>query len=260
MGSNPARGAIFITNFIARSQIGPILRALPQTYKDIMKKSLLASVTLASATVIAQVSPTTPDQKTAYALGADVARSMIANGIKPDPEMFALGFKDSLDDSMKMSPEEMQETLMALHRRVMEERQKDLMEAASTNLEAAKKFLAENAKEKDVISLPSGLQYKLISAGKGEKPEATDQVKVHYTGKLLDGTVFDSSVTRGQPAVFPLNGVIPGWTEGLQLLAPGGKATLFIPPNLAYGEQGRPPVIPPNSCLVFDVELIEIVQ
>ena len=120
--------------------------------------------------------------------------------------------------------------------------------------------LAENGKKEGVTSLPSGLQYTVTKEGKGEKPVATDKVKVHYTGKLLSGKVFDSSVERGEPVTFPLNGVIPGWTEGIQLLAPGAKATLFIPPNLAYGEQGRPPVIPPNSALIFDVELIEIVK
>ena len=225
-----------------------------------MKKSILAAAALASAAAFAQTAPTDPAQKTAYALGADVARNMSMNNIKPDAAMFAQGFKDFQDGKLQMTEEQIGQELTALQRKVMEERQKGMAAAGAENLEAAKKFLAENGKKEGVTSLPSGLQYTVTQEGKGEKPAATDKVKVHYTGKLLSGKVFDSSVERGEPVTFPLNGVIPGWTEGIQLLAPGAKATLFIPPNLAYGEQGRPPVIPPNSALIFDVELIEIVK
>ncbi len=222
--------------------------------------TLLAAALSASAATFAQTAPTEPAQKTAYALGADVARSMKMNGLSPDAAMFAQGFKDFQEGKLQMTEAQMGEVLTALQRQVMEERQKGMAAAGAENLEAAKKFLSENAKKEGVTALPSGLQYTVTKEGKGEKPAATDKVKVHYTGKLLDGKVFDSSVERGEPVVFPLNGVIPGWTEGIQLLAPGAKATLFIPPDLAYGAQGRPPVIPPNSALIFDVELIEIVK
>lgn len=124
--------------------------------------------------------------------------------------------------------------------------------------EAGEKFLAENAKKEGVVVLPSGLQYVVLTEGCGRKPSATDNVKCHYEGRLTDGTVFDSSYRRGEPAVFPLNGVIAGWTEGVQLMGEGAKFRFFIPYNLAYGERGAGGSIPPYAALVFDVELIEV--
>ena len=127
-------------------------------------------------------------------------------------------------------------------------------ETASSN----DSFLAENAKKEGVKTTASGLQYKITKEGTGKQPAATSMVTVHYKGQLLDGKVFDSSYDRGQPVEFPLNQVIPGWTEGLQLMKEGGKATLYIPAKLAYGEQGVPGTIPPNSTLIFDVELVKV--
>ncbi len=129
--------------------------------------------------------------------------------------------------------------------------------AAAGKAEAAK-FFDEVKKEEGVVALPSGLYYKVVQAGTGANPKATDIVKVHYTGTLTDGTKFDSSLDRGEPAEFPLNQVIPGWTEGLQLINKGGKIKLYVPSELGYGERGSPPVIPPNATLVFDVELLDI--
>ena len=126
------------------------------------------------------------------------------------------------------------------------------------NREAGKQFLAENAKKDSVVTLPSGLQYKVLKEGNGNKPKATDKVKCHYEGFLIDGTVFDSSIQRGEPAVFPLNQVIAGWTEGLQLMQEGAKYRFFIPYQLGYGERGAGASIPPFATLVFDVELIEV--
>ncbi|MDO4802188.1 MAG: FKBP-type peptidyl-prolyl cis-trans isomerase [Prevotellaceae bacterium] len=131
-----------------------------------------------------------------------------------------------------------------------------LRESVMQTKEEGEKYLAENAKKDGVISLPSGLQYKVIKEGTGKKPKATDRVKCHYEGFLIDGTVFDSSVQRGEPAVFPLNGVIAGWTEGVQLMAEGAKYRFFIPYDLAYGSQGAGAQIPPYAALIFDVELI----
>ena len=127
------------------------------------------------------------------------------------------------------------------------------------NLEAGNAFLEENSKKETVVSLPSGLQYEILTEGSGAKPVATDKVKCHYHGTLLNGTVFDSSLQRGQPAVFGVNQVIKGWVEALQLMTVGSKWRLFIPSDLAYGEQGAGGSIEPNSTLIFDVELLEIV-
>ncbi len=136
------------------------------------------------------------------------------------------------------------------------------LEAKATKVakEAGAKFLEENAKNEGVKVTASGLQYTVEKEGTGESPKATDEVTVHYTGRLLDGTVFDSSVSRGEPATFPLNRVIPGWTEGVQLMKEGGKYMFLIPSELAYGAQGIPGAIPPHSTLIFEVELIKVVK
>ena len=137
----------------------------------------------------------------------------------------------------------------------------DLQEKAVAKAkEVGSKFLEENAKKEGVKVTATGLQYMVEKEGTGASPAATDEVTVHYTGRLLDGTVFDSSVSRGEPATFPLNRVIPGWTEGLQLMKEGGKTVFFIPSELAYGAQGVPNAIPPHSTLIFEVELIKVVK
>jgi FKBP-type peptidyl-prolyl cis-trans isomerase FklB len=133
-----------------------------------------------------------------------------------------------------------------------------MKEQGEKNLAEGKAFLAGNAKKQGVKTLPSGLQYKVLSAGKGKTPKASDTVTVHYRGTLIDGSEFDSSVSRGQPATFKVDGVIPGWTEALQLMKESDKWQLFIPAALAYGERGAPPRIPPQSTLIFEVELISV--
>ena len=150
-----------------------------------------------------------------------------------------------------MSPEEANQILNEFFEGLQQQ-------AGGNNLEAGKAFLAENKNQPGVIELPSGLQYSVISEGTGPKAQASSRVKVHYTGRLLDGTVFDSSVSRGEPAVFGVNQVIAGWVEGLQLMSAGSKYVFFIPSNLAYGPQGAGQMIGPNATLVFDVELLEI--
>jgi FKBP-type peptidyl-prolyl cis-trans isomerase FkpA len=133
-----------------------------------------------------------------------------------------------------------------------------MAEAGTKSKKVGEDFLAGNKSKEGVKTTPSGLQYKVLKEGKGAKPKATDVVKVHYRGTLVDGTEFDSSYKRGEPIEFPLNGVIKGWTEGVQLMTPGSKYQFFIPSELAYGEEGRPPTIPGNSALIFEVELIEV--
>ncbi len=189
-----------------------------------------------------------------YALGMSVAGNLIRSGVTTvDPEVFLEGIMDTFSGEMpKMLPDEANEILENFIN-------KSNREKHGENMEKGLKFLAENAKNAGVVELPSGLQYKILKEGDGEIPVATDEVKCHYHGTLIDGTVFDSSVERGQPAIFPVNGVIQGWVEALQLMSTGSKWRLFIPPNLGYGERGAGGVIGPNTTLVFDVELLEIV-
>ncbi|MBD5310148.1 MAG: FKBP-type peptidyl-prolyl cis-trans isomerase [Muribaculaceae bacterium] len=153
----------------------------------------------------------------------------------------------------KMTPEEAQ--------KIIQEYLQELTAKKTAEIKAVgEKFLEENKKNENVKTTPSGLQYVVEKEGEGAQPTAEDEVTVHYTGKLIDGTVFDSSVSRGEPATFPLNRVIPGWTEGVQLMKEGGKYTFYIPSDLAYGPQGVPNAIPPHSTLIFEVELIKVVK
>ncbi|MBD5281311.1 MAG: FKBP-type peptidyl-prolyl cis-trans isomerase [Bacteroides sp.] len=165
-------------------------------------------------------------------------------------------FDEALHDAFdgkdaKMSAEEAQKIIQEYLQELAAKKTAEMKEAGD-------KFLAENLKNENVKSTPSGLQYVVEKEGEGAQPTAEDEVTVHYTGKLLDGTVFDSSVNRGEPATFPLNRVIPGWTEGVQLMKEGAKYTFFIPSDLAYGPQGVQGVIPPHSTLIFEVELIKV--
>ena len=153
---------------------------------------------------------------------------------------------------------EMSDDEKAVTKRRIEKRNAERAEQANANLSEGQAFLEQNAAKDGVETTESGLQYQIVEQGEGDAPAATDTVVVHYTGTLLDGTEFDSSHKRGQPATFKLNGVIKGWTEGLQKIKPGGKAKLFIPPDLAYGERGAGAMIGPNQTLIFDVELIEV--
>ena len=194
----------------------------------------------------------TKQQKSSYAIGFNVGNNMSHDGVELDYDAFVQGIKDAYAGTNKFTDEQMQEIFMELQQDLQAKRQ------SGTAAEIAKgaKFLEENKKNPEVKETASGLQYMVLQEGKGEHPTATSKVTVHYTGKLLDGTVFDSSVERGEPITFGLNQVIPGWTEGLQLMTPGAKYRLFIPYNLAYGEQGAGGAIPGGATLIFDVELI----
>lgn len=189
-----------------------------------------------------------------YALGMSVAGNLINSGVTSiNPEIFLEALKDTFSGTEpKLTVEEANHILENF---MAQSNQK----GSSENLDKGKQFLAENAKKDDVTELPSGLQYTVLTEGEGDIPTATDQVKCHYHGTLIDGSVFDSSVQRGQPATFPVNGVIQGWVEALQLMSTGSKWRLFVPPALAYGERGAGGAIGPNATLIFDVELLEIV-
>ncbi len=197
--------------------------------------------------------------KISYSIGVDVGKSIQKQKIEINPDPFMAGFKDGqADKPTLMTEDEIRQTLMALQTEMLEKQKSDMKEAATKNLAEGQKFLDENKKKKDVVTLPSGLQYRIIKEGKGESPKATDVVTTHYRGKLINGTEFDNSYNRGEPVKFAVNGVIPGWTEALQLMKPGAKWELFIPSKLAYGENGVGQIIGPNSALVFEVELLSV--
>jgi len=193
-------------------------------------------------------------EKFSYVLGQQIGAQMRSQGLEVDSSTLAESLKAALaGDESLLSPEEMQEVMMAANTRMMEKAQAE----ANTNKDAGAKFLEANKSKEGIKTTASGLQYKVLSEGKGKSPKATDTVKVHYKGTLIDGTQFDSSYDRNEPAEFPVNGVIKGWTEALQLMKAGSKWQLFIPSDLAYGPRGRPS-IPPNSVLIFEVELLDV--
>ena len=199
--------------------------------------------------------------KLSYALGLGIGQQLAqmgATGLKVAD--FAQSISDVLEGrELKMSHREAQQIVQQYFAQQEEKINKERMAQGKVHKEAGEKYLAENGKKADVVTLPSGLQYQVLREGNGKKPKATDSVKCHYEGFLIDGTVFDSSVQRGEPAVFGLQQVIAGWTEGLQLMQEGAKYRFFIPYRLAYGEGGAGASIPPFAALIFDVELIQVV-
>lgn len=199
--------------------------------------------------------------KLSYALGLGIGRQLAQMGATGlDIDDFATAIKDVLaGGEIKLADREAQTIVQEFFRRQEEKVNAEMAEKGKKSKAEGEKYLAENASKEGVVTLPSGLQYKVLKEGNGQKPKATDKVKCHYEGFLIDGTVFDSSVQRGEPAVFPLNQVIAGWTEGLQLMQEGAKYRFFIPYQLGYGERGAGASIPPFATLVFDVELIEVV-
>lgn len=197
-------------------------------------------------------------QRISYSIGADIGNNFKRNDIEVDVKALAAGMADALAGKTALTDAEIRDTIAAFRTEMMEKFQKKQEELAQKNLKEGEEFLAANAKKEGVKVTKSGLQYQVIKSGKGKTPKATDSVKAHYHGTLIDGTVFDSSVERNEPAVFPVSGVIPGWTEVLQMMKEGDKWKVFIPAKLAYGERGAGQKIPPNSVLVFEIELLEV--
>lgn len=191
--------------------------------------------------------------KFSYAIGLGIGQNLLGMGAREiNVDDFAQAIKDVLDEKeTAISHTEAREIV----NKYFEEFEAKMN---AENVEKGKTFLEENKKKAHIITLPSGLQYEILKEGNGKKPKATDKVKCDYEGTLIDGTLFDSSIKRGEPATFPLNQVIPGWTEALQLMSEGSKWRLYIPANLGYGERGAGEMIPPHSTLIFDVELIEV--
>ncbi len=198
--------------------------------------------------------------KVSYALGIGIGHQLAnMGGSELNIDDFAQAVKDVLQgNDLKVKSSEAQQIVQEFFAAQEQKINKQRQEAGKMAKEAGEKYLSENAKKEGVITLPSGLQYQVLKEGNGKKPSAKDSVKCHYEGFLIDGTVFDSSVQRGEPAVFGLQQVIAGWTEGLQLMQEGAKYRFFIPYRLAYGEGGAGGSIPPYAALIFDVELIEV--
>jgi len=197
----------------------------------------------------------TQKQKVSYSIGLDIGNNFKQNAIDIDADKLLLGIKDALSGA---KPKLTEEEIRAVMMQFQQDRQSAQSKVGAANLEKGKKFLEANKKKPGVVVLPDGLQYKIITQGKGSKPSATDKVTVNYKGTLIDGTEFDSSYKRGQPASFPVNGVIKGWTEILQLMPVGSKWEVYIPAELAYGERGAGGSIGPNETLIFTIELLSI--
>ncbi len=217
------------------------------------------ALTFAIAVPAAAGAMETPEERLSYTIGMDIGQSLSEQGMELDIDLLVEALRASYaGEETRLTTEE----ALAEREAFMQRRQQEMAEqqsaAAAENLEAGQAFLAENRQNQDVQETASGLQYRVIDEGTGASPEATDRVTVHYVGTLIDGTEFDSSRARGEPATFALNQVIPGWTEGVQLMREGATYEFFIPAELAYGEQGRPGPIGPNATLVFEVELIEV--
>ena len=198
--------------------------------------------------------------KLSYALGIGIGSQLAGMGAKGlDIDDFAQAVKDVISGTpLKVNNAEAQSLVQDFFKEQEDKQRAAAAEAGKVAKAAGESFLADNAKKEGVVVLPSGLQYQVLKEGNGKKPSATDQVKCHYEGTLIDGTIFDSSYQRNEPATFGLNQVIAGWTEGVQLMSEGAKYRFFIPYNLAYGERGAGAQIPPFAALVFDVELLKV--
>ena len=203
----------------------------------------------------------TDPEKESYATGAQVGQTLKAQGIEVNLDTFMRGVEDMLlDREPVLSPDELRQVMDDFRMRVMAERQEQRKKETEENLAEGKAFLEENKKKPGVKVLPSGLQYKVLQEGTGRIPTESDRIRTHYRGTFIDGTEFDSSYKEDKPVEFAVNRVIAGWTEALQLMKEGAKWQLFIPPDLAYGERGRPPRMPPNAVLIFELELLEIME
>ncbi len=201
----------------------------------------------------------TEQEKIGYAIGMNIATNMMQQKVDVDADQLAAGLQAVLKgEKTILTKEEMGQVLTAYQQEMQMKQMAEMAAEAAKNEKLSQEYLEKNGKLDGVVTLPSGLQYKIIKAGTGASPKAESKVQVHYRGTLLDGTEFDSSYKRGEPASFPVNGVIAGWTEALQLMKEGAKWQLVIPAQLAYAERGAPPMIPPNATLIFDVELLKI--
>ena len=229
-----------------------------------MKRALLFAATLALtgsafAATTSSSSHSVDTKKLSYTMGYETGTAFKVHQINVDVKQFTKGLQASLKGTKPALTKQQMDKVMANFQRANEEAQgKHQMQEAKVDAEAGKVFLADNAKKPGVVTTKSGLQYKILKKGTGPKPKLTSKVTVDYEGRLVNGKVFDSSYARHQPSTFPVNGVIPGWTEGLQLMHQGATWMLYIPANLAYGKRGAGPMVGPNSVLIFKVHLIKV--
>ncbi len=214
-----------------------------------------------AGTVSAQEVPElkTPKEKLSYALGMDLGNQFKSQSVEIDPDLFTKALKDVFSGGkLQMTEEQARAAISELQKDMMQKQQAQAAVAAEKNKAEGQAFFAKNKTVQGVVTLPSGLQYKILKAGEGKKPMVDDTVVCHYRGTLINGTEFDSSYKQKEPVTFPLNGVIKGWTEALQLMPVGSKWQLFIPSELAYGDRGAGGAVPPNATLIFEVELLSI--
>lgn len=226
-----------------------------------MKKILyvLLLLTLIPGLVFAADNFKSEQEKLGYAIGMNIGMNMKQQQVEVDPEQLAAGLVAALKgEDTVLTQDEMGQILTEFQQKKQMEQMAAMAAEAAKNEKLAQEYLENNGKQEGVVTLESGLQYKVLTQGDGATPTAESTVQVHYRGTLIDGTEFDSSYQRGEPVSFPVNGVIPGWTEALQLMKEGDKWQLVIPSQLAYADRGAPPVIPPNAALVFEVELLKV--
>jgi FKBP-type peptidyl-prolyl cis-trans isomerase len=246
MRKSPVTASMLVVLFLAGN--------LAMAQKSQKKKDTDDKMTESAQTFILK----THQDTISYLIGRDIGKNMKTNDIDISPEIMFAGLKDGINGIDTVFNELVTEQIMmGFQQEMMAKQQQKTSAEASAVKAVGDAFLAENKAKPGVVALPSGLQYKVINEGTGDKPKPEDVVEVHYTGTLIDGTVFDSSVERGESIKFPLNGVIPGWTEGVQLMSPGAKYMFYIPAGLAYGDKGAGP-IPGGSVLIFEVELLSI--
>ncbi|MBD1401676.1 FKBP-type peptidyl-prolyl cis-trans isomerase [Pelovirga terrestris] len=201
----------------------------------------------------------TEAQKIGYAIGMNIGMNMKMQELDIDPEQVSAGLVAAFKgEPTLMEEDQMAQILMAFQQQMQVRDMEKMAAEATLNTVASQQYLEKNSKKKGVVTTKTGLQYRVLSKGKGASPKADSTVDVHYRGTLVDGTEFDSSYSRGEPATFPVGNVIPGWTEALQLMKEGDKWEIAIPAELAYADQGAPPVIPPSSALIFEVELLKV--
>jgi FKBP-type peptidyl-prolyl cis-trans isomerase FklB len=257
--SIPAAGLIFCGMTLAQQSSAPTPQQPSGQQPSASKPATATKKPAASTQAAKPVTLDTQTDKASYAIGLNIGKSMKRDGVDVNADLLLKGMKDALADAKPLlTDEEVQQVLSTLQNEVRKHQQEVYQEALKKNKDEGDAFLEANKAKPDVVTLPSGLQYKVLQAGDGPKPTATDTVNCNYRGTLINGTEFDSSYKTGKPAQFAVSRVIKGWTEALQLMPVGSKWELYIPPSLAYGERGGGATIGPDSTLIFQVELVSI--